>query len=310
MAEDTRQDGGRMAQWTCAQTLDSARAVVGGSGEALAHAVGRGADLRIYTEFLHNEHIDVRSENSDRVREVAEFGVTHLVADRWAAGIMSLRQPVDLPNGFGPRPSMSFFLYNQDGTQAIARPYLHGAPEHSVAAPPATSSPPAMPKYHEHDSWDAGTNAPSSNFTYDFDVFRYFVCDRWEEVLSHDAAGRATSGSVEALATAFSDGCAVKVGISNLSANLADQSSPSHQVFVVTGSCYYYVEEKLFVAGSHPVVRVAPDIPLRYQPRGWDFGWLVLRTDGSVVYRRCDPYTLAFHDEEMRLSVRWFVSGG
>ena len=162
-----------MTPWTCVQTLDSEREIVGGSDEALVHAVRRGADLRIYTEFLHNEHIDVQSDNSDRVREVAEFGVTHLVADRWVAGIMSLRQPVSLPVGFGPRPSMSFFLYNQDGTQAIARPYLDGSPEPPASESPGVGGPPGMPKYHQHESWDGDTNAPSSNFTYDFDVFRY-----------------------------------------------------------------------------------------------------------------------------------------
>ena len=39
----------------------------------------------------------------------------------------------------------------------------------------------------------------------------------------------------------------------------------------------------------------------------WDSGWLVLRTDGVVVYRRCDPYTLAFEDRRYRCPVRWFV---
>jgi hypothetical protein len=33
----------------------------------------------------------------------------------------------------------------------------------------------------------------------------------------------------------------------------------------------------------------------------------VLRTDGAVAYRRCDPYTLAFQDLELRCSVRWFA---
>ncbi|GDY08914.1 MAG: hypothetical protein DWI21_13325 [Planctomycetota bacterium] len=30
-----------------------------------------------------------------------------------------------------------------------------------------------MPKYHVLDSWDAGTNAASQNFVYNFDRFRY-----------------------------------------------------------------------------------------------------------------------------------------
>ena len=116
-----------MKEWACALTLDADRAVVAGSEQQLADAIRCGADLRILTEFRHDEHIDVTSDCDELVREVAEFAVTYLVDDRWTAGVMSLRQPVDLPTGFGPRPSMSYFLYNQDGTQAIARLHIDGA---------------------------------------------------------------------------------------------------------------------------------------------------------------------------------------
>ena len=81
-----------MAEWTCALELDADRIVVAGSEEGLGDAIRRGADLRIYTEFLHNEHIDVTSDDPERVREVAEFGVTYHLqstpSQGWAAGIM------------------------------------------------------------------------------------------------------------------------------------------------------------------------------------------------------------------------------
>src|SRR5204863_5453213 len=135
-------------------------------------AVRQGADLRVYTEFLHNEHIDPKSDNSERIREVIDFRVTYLIEDRWVAGINNLRQPVSLPDGFGPRPSMSFFMYNEDGQQAIARPYLDGDPSPSAATGKIGPAPPNdhsdMPRYHELDNFDAGTNAPGSNFIYDF----------------------------------------------------------------------------------------------------------------------------------------------
>ena len=297
-----------MSEWKCVLVLDSARTVVDGSEKALADGIRKGADLRISVEFIHNEHIDVGSKCDHLVREACEFGVTYLVEDRWAAGIMSLRQPVELPDGFGPRPSMSFFLYNQDGEQGIARPYIDGSSENAIAGAAPVGSSPDMPKYHPRDTWDADTNAPSGNFVYDFEVFKYFVRDCWEEVLHCDANGKTVSGSVDALAAAFSDGCAVKVGISGLCSDLACEGPClKHEVFVEMGSCYYYVDPKLFIGGSHPVVRVKPGIPLRYQSGGWDFGWLVLRTDGTVVYRRCDPYTLAFRDDRYRHAIRWFV---
>jgi hypothetical protein len=303
-------EGANVNDWTCALGLDSERRVVQGSSDQLADAIRRGADLRIGTQFRHNEHIDVTSDSDEMVNEVAEFAVTYLVDDRWTAGVMSLRQPVELPTGFGPRPSMSYFLYNEDGGQAIARLHLDGQP---AVGEPGASEPseasPDMPKYHAQDGWDSGTNAPSHNFVYDFESFSSFVCDRWHQVLAHNAAGEVQSGSIEALAEAFGEGRAVKVGVSGLCADLhEDHDALAHELFVEIGSGYYYTAQSLFIAGSHPIVRVRPDVPMKYQSRGWDAGWLVLRTDGVVVYRRCDPYSLAFEDRTLSCSIRWFVA--
>ena len=99
-----------------------------------------------------------------------------------------------VPDGFGARPPMSFFLYNQDGEQGIARPFLDGRPGTGRRGPSPAPDHPDVPKYHQHDNWDAGTNAPSHNFVYDFEVFRYFVRDDWRQVLEHDAEGAVVSG--------------------------------------------------------------------------------------------------------------------
>lgn len=295
--------------WTCALELDERRETRAGSSRALADALRAGADLRIATGFVHNEHIDVHSPLAEPIREVAEFGVTYLLDDRWSAGIMSLRQPIDLPNGFGPRPSMSFFLYNQDGRQAIARPHLDEGPFAGAPGPSPGEPPESMPKYHLFDSWDAGTRAPSHNFVYDFSGFRYCVDTSWKEQLAHDENGRVTAGSLDALVAAFDAGCAIKLGLRNLCAPLQPAGSPPvpHELFVQAGSSYYYTERRQLMTGTHPLVRVRPAIPLCYETGNWDFGWLMARTDGHVVYRRCDPYTLRFTDHTMRCALRWFV---
>ena len=298
-----------MNTWDCALELGADRRVVSGSETALAEAIGRGADLRIYTEFLHNEHIDVTSDSPERIREVADFPVTYLVDETWVTGVMTLRQPIELPTGFGPRPSMSFFLYNQNGEQAIARPFLDGCATMGPPGPAQPQPPSRMPKYHVRDSWDAETGAPSHNFVYDFDVFRYLVSDGWRQVLDHDAQGHVVSGSLEDLVDAFASGCAVKIAVRGLCAGLAPpaEGDMPHELFVEAGPGYYYTEQRLFMVGSHPIVRVKPAIPMRYQSRGWDFGWLMQRTDGHLVYRRCDPYTFAFEDLASRHAARWFV---
>lgn len=309
-----------MSNWNTALALDASRGVCSGSDAALADAIRKGADLRIATEFRHNEHIDVTSERDEIVHEVAEFAVTYLVQDRWTAGIMSLRQPVELPTGFGPRPSMSYFLYNQDGRQAIARLHLDEAAATGPTGATPTPAPANMPRYHVGAGYDAGTNAPSHNFVYDFGLFRYWVRDRWTEVLAHGADGTVISGSLQALRQAQARGCSIKVGVSGLCDDLADDTNGGtngwtnggqampHEVFVETGSTYSYTERGPFIAGSHPVVRVRAAVPMAYCSRGWDSGWLVVHTDGTVVYRRCDPYTLAFEDRTYRCQVRWFAA--
>ena len=286
-----------MADWHCALTLDEQRRPTGGSAEALIAALSRAADLRIATAFRHNEHIDTSADSDELIEEVAEFGVTYVIDGRWAAGIMSLRQPVDLPVGFGPRPSMSFFMYNQNGEQAIARPHLDGGPAGHERGPSCPAPPDNMPRYHAFDNWDESSNAPSHNFVYDFDFFRFHVRDDWQEV------------DFEELVEAFREGCAIKIGVSGLCDDFTPpgESPPPHEVFVQTGSAYHYTEQSLFMVGSHPLVRVRPAIPLRYATNNWDFGWLFVRTDGHVVYRRCDPYTLRFDDCAMQCAVRWFV---
>jgi len=295
--------------WTCALTLNQDRKPVGGSATRLADAIRRGADLRIYTEFHHNEHIDTSSKNNELIREVADFRVTYLLDDHWVAGIINLRQPIEIPNGFGPRPSMSFFLYNQDGEQAIARPYLDGKPVTGKKGSSALDDHHDMPKYHQFDSWDSGTNAPSSNFVYDFDTYKFWVCDDWEEVYSNTADGHTVSGSVEALAEAFAQGREVKVGIRGLCNDISENTDAgiAHEVFVQCGSCYYYTQARQFCAASQPVVRVHPAIPLKYKSEEWDFGWLMPRSDGFVARWLLDPYTLQFRRSEGNYAIRWFV---
>lgn len=295
--------------WRSVLELHPDRSIASGSPAALCEAVRRGADLRIYTEFRHNEHIDTASNSRELIQEFAEFRCTYLVENRWTAAAMTLRQPIQLPDGFGPRPSMSFFLYNQDGRQAIARPHLDRPPQPAPLGPSPPEAQLDMPRYHEQDRWDAQSNAPSSNFVYEFDVFRYFVNEKWQEVYAHTADGDAVSGSLAALHQAFEQGREVKLAIQAACADLADdpRAAPDHELIIQAGPCYHYTERNLFIAGSHPVVRVRPAIPLQYTTRGWDFGWLLARTDGLVEQLLYDPYTLTPRRSGSHHAIRWFV---
>ena len=294
-----------MTGWESVLELDHEFSVRNGAEKRLQKAIRQGADLRIYTEFYHHEHIEPGSDNRELMQEVSDFRITYLVDDSWAAGIMNLRMPIHPPVGFGPRPSMSFFLYNQNGRQAIARPHLDGESANGVPGESPLDDHDDMPKYHQHDGWDADTNAPSSNFTYEFEMFKFLVRDEWREVYAHDGHGVAISGSLTLLTDAFLSGCEIKVGIQGLCADMGE--APDHEVFVHTGPGYFSTQRKIFCAGSQPVVRVKPAIPLQYASGNWDFGWLMVRSDGHVARWLCDPYSLEFTKSDAECPIRWFA---
>lgn len=294
--------------WKCVMTLDERRNVAAGDPRELRAAIGRGADLRIYSEFRHNEHIDTKSPSNELIQESMDMRCTYLIERRWVASQLTLRQPVELPVGFGPRPSLSLFMYNENGLQAIARPMLNGPPPLGPHGPSPVSDHADMPKYHEYDSWDAQTNAPSSNFAYDFDRLKYFVRDDWTEVLAHDTEGKVQRGSMSDLMSAVRRGAEFKVGLSGLCDDLPSISPAlPHEVFIQCGSIYLYTEQPLFIAATHPVVRVAPAIPLKYASENWDYSWLVVRTDGHAAFLSYDPYRLQPARSQRRLAIRWFA---
>lgn len=306
--EESHREPPPFTGWRCALELDENRVQRTGSESELTSAIRCGADLRVGTGFRHHEHIDLNSSCRELIHEFIDLRVTYLLDDRWTAGVCNLRMPVRLPDGFGPRESLSFFLYNQNGLQAIARPFLDGKPvaEQMVANADEFAR---MTRFRELDRSDTDTNSPSCNFIYDFDFFRFCVNRRWREVLSHDSDGTVLQGSVDELAAAFSNGSELKVAIRGLCEDLADETyrALDHEVFVHVGSCYYYTQRKLMIGATHPVVRIAPAIPLVYRSRGWDFGWLLPRTDGHMARWLCDPYTLKFQMSSSRHAMRWFA---
>ena len=210
--------------WRNVLELAPDRSVRSGSKGSLAEAIGRGADLRVYTEFLFEEHIVPGGTDEERlrgpIREVIDFRETILVDGRHVGGITTQRQPLEPPFGFnGTDPKMSFFMYTGDGDQALANLVLC-AHDVSVAAGLRSVEPtPAdMPKLSPQEYFDVGTTGPSRNFVYDMEVYRYFVRDDWDEVLAHDADGVVTGGSFDALEAAQIGGREIKVGIRDLAA--------------------------------------------------------------------------------------------
>ena len=296
--------------WVCALELDARRAVVRGSPAGLAAAIQRGADLRIYTEFIHEEHIGPtgRPESRDPSQSglMKEVITVYLLGSAHVAGITMLRQPVEATLGFfGTQPKMSFFLYNMDGHQACASLVL----DDQRAAPPGQNrvapTPADMPKMSPEERFDLGSTGPSRNFIYDMERYRYFVRDDWTEILAHEADGRVRRGSFAAIERAQDEGRDIKVAFAGLCADLG--AGPEHEVFSVAGSTYLHTTRQSYATLAHPLVRVAPAVPLHYGSGKWDVAWVFVRTDGYVIQRVLNPYTRKFEDRPTRLACRWFA---
>ena len=302
----------------CVLELDMHRNIVGGSPKALRDAIRQGADLRIYTTFKHNEHIDSKSSNDEIIREVSDFPATYLIEDKWAAGIMTLRQPVALPDRFGPKASMSFFMYNENGLQACARPYLEDIvpPAPDMVMPfkeggelPKDKQDSPLGLMHTYSMYDDSTNAPSKNFVWDFYSYKYLVNTQWTEVLSHDENGNVLSGDPKLLDEASNAGLELKVAIRGVCNGLwGRQDCPDHELFIQTGPHYYYSQTGYMVAETRPFVRVQPQIPMKYESCNWDFGWAIVRSDGYVAGLYYNPYTLKPERTFSRHAMRWFVA--
>ncbi len=295
-----------MSAWKNALELDINRNIISGSVETLKDAINNGADLRIYTEFRHNEHIDITSDNNELIKEVSDFPATYLIKEEWVAGIMTLRQPVTLPDRFGRRASMSFFMYNQDGRQSLARPFLDGKGVMSLSDLEDVGC--DKSKYHFISAFDNDTIAPSRNFIYDFYRYKFLVKDDWQEVFSCDQDGSLLYGDPRHIEVASQSGCEIKVGISNICEGLCKtESLLPHQLFIKTGPHYFYTESNFMVAETRPFVRVNPHIPMEYSHANWDFGWAIVRTDGHVAGLYYNPYTLKDKRTFSRHRIRWFV---
>src|SRR3954451_15105249 len=94
--------------WQVALELGADRSVAAGSTEALSAAIARGADLRVYTEFLFEEHIlpggDGDRTHDGLIRKVMDFRKPTLLGNRPFAAVTTLPQALNPPFGFNGEP--------------------------------------------------------------------------------------------------------------------------------------------------------------------------------------------------------------
>ena len=284
--------------------LDSQRKIVSGSPERLNQCIAAGADIRIRTDFIHNEHIDPSSDDHQVVAETSTFPETVLIDGRWSACFMTLRQPIALPDGFGDPNSLSLFLYNQDGQQAMARLVLDQTGRQTTLWDDGTD----FPKMHTLSVQDIGTAGISKNFIYDFERFRFFAWNLYEELYAHSEEGAPVRGTVTDLEAAYGSGRPIKLAVSGLSRVLWGETGHDDEIFLQGSSAYDYTADPLMISNSVPFVSVPADIPLVYRERGYRYCWLVARSDGKGTIRSYNPFDGRWITQQARLPIRWFAA--
>ena len=214
--------------WTNILELGSNRDIAAGSTAELYAALNRGADLRVYTEWIYEEHAAPDPGDGDpryngTFQEVIDFRETYLIGSSYAAGITTLRQSMLPVVGFNPDagPRMSFFLYDMEGRQGCSHVML----DDELYAPPGThrevEAPAKFPKLSSTQLNDEGSSGPSMQFAYDFERYRYWVRDDWELLLAHKTDGTVTSGSWRDLHNAQLAGKDIKIGLAAVAAAVA-----------------------------------------------------------------------------------------
>ncbi len=294
-----------MGKMKCALELDINRNIISGSTKVLNERIAEGADLRISTGFIHNEHIDPSSNDNQLIVETSTFAETVLIDGKWSAYFMTLRQPVGLPTGFGPSNALSMFLYNQDGRQAVARLILDKDENEAASGDVKDELP--IKKMHVENVFDEGTPGISKNFIYDFESFRYLTNECYEEVYANDGKGACTGGSVRALEEAYAEGRAIKVAVTGISSVLWGETGHTDEIFIHCSSSYYYTKDRLMITNSQPFISVPADIPLSYKSKSYRYCWMVVRSDGRVEIRAFNPFAGTWQTQVTSLPIRWFA---
>ncbi|MBQ6544133.1 MAG: hypothetical protein IJL72_00185 [Lachnospiraceae bacterium] len=295
-----------MARYVAMELNKNAK-VCGGSAEALRKAIAGGADLRISTGFIHNEHIDPGSDNAGFILETSTFPETVLIDGKWAAGFMTLRQPVELRHGFGGQNAMSLFLYNEDGMQSMGRIEMDGS-TFTETLEDDQAYPMEGKKVTTFSVYDTGTHGGARNFIWYFEPFRFIVDDGWEELYAADADGTCTFGDILALEEAYGLGRPIKMAVKGISEVLFGKSAHTDEIFIHGSSSYDYQDEHLMISNSAPFVAVPADIPLTFRERQYHYCWFIARSDGHIEIRAYDPVLCTWKTVEAHLPVRFFAA--
>jgi hypothetical protein len=139
--------------------------------------------------------------------------------------------------------------------------------------------------------------------------YRWWSNDSWSQVCAHDAHGQVTHGDWRNIRTAANDGCAVKVGISDLWSYLIppDQPAVPHEVFIECGVQFAHADGGFFATLTIPTLMVRPCRPLKFSGEAFAPGWLLVRSDGNVCRQTLDPSTRQWQRTWARHAIRWFV---
>ena len=181
--------------WTLAFEQRTDLSTAHGSAAAVADALRRGADLRLYM-------------TTDRYEETLYFQQTYVrldgADDGGFAGLMSHHHSYTHRGGPAEQPYVSLFRYDTSGR-------------------------------YEHLKWMVDNRTLDEGQAYAYGTYRWFVCGRWRLAYAHDAECNPTAGSLDDLRQAVRAGRTIRVGVEQLFGMASDHAAgPAHLSFLTT----------------------------------------------------------------------------
>lgn len=160
---------------------------------------------------------------------------------------------------------------------------------------------------YDHIKWMFGNKIYDESKAYPYEVYRWFVDDRYRVVYEHDAAGERLSGDLQELKELVRTGRTIRVGIRQLDGLVSDDSDgPAHLSFLTT--MQPIVRDGHVLSNCDLVLIGPPKWPYTFAGDGVHLAMMRPSTSGEFVSYVVRPGELPFERQLPRRAMQWLVA--
>jgi len=143
---------------------------------------------------------------------------------------------------------------------------------------------------------------------YQYGVYRWYVCNRWQVVYDHDAEGNRVFGDLETLKEHIRAGHSIKVGVRQLfGIQKDDPSGPEHISFL--DIMQPLIKDDHVGANCDFILSGAPQWPFSWRD-GLAIGMVWPWSSGEMICHLVEPGKLPFERTTVRRAIQWLVADG